>query len=400
MNNILTVSQVNTYIHSIIDGDKILNNIILTGEISNFTDHYRTGHLYFSLKDSKSVLKAVMFSDSAKHLKFKPYDGMKVIVSGRITVYEPSGQYQIIVKSMQPDGVGALHIAYEQLKEKLYKEGLFEHSRPVPQYPMRIAVITSETGAAVRDIENIIGRRWPIAEIQLIPCTVQGEFAEGQLCRAVRFANKLDDIDVIIIGRGGGSIEDLWAFNSEKLARVIFDSKAPVISAVGHETDFTICDFVSDLRAPTPSAAAELATPDIKEVLGTLASTLEYMRDKTETIINSKYQQLDLLSLNKIFKFPQTLWSGYKQELEKLSAEMKHLIYTKKQSEMSSLSELYGKLETLNPLNTLLRGYSIISKDGKFIADADMLSVGDSIEIKMHDGDVTAKVCEISLNEE
>ncbi len=400
MNNILTVSQVNTYIHSIIDGDKILNNIILTGEISNFTDHYRTGHLYFSLKDSKSVLKAVMFSDSAKRLKFKPYDGMKVIVSGRITVYEPSGQYQIIVKSMQPDGVGALHIAYEQLKEKLYKEGLFEHSRPVPQYPMRIAVITSETGAAVRDIENIIGRRWSIAEIQLIPCSVQGEFAEGQLCRAVRFANTLDDIDVIIIGRGGGSIEDLWAFNSEKLARVIFDSKVPVISAVGHETDFTICDFVSDLRAPTPSAAAELATPDIKEVLGSLTSTLDYMRGKTKTIINSKYQQLDLLSLDKTLKSPQTLWSGYKQELEKLSAEMKRLICAKRQSEMSSLSELYGKLEALNPLNTLLRGYSVVSKDGKYIADADMLSVGDSIEIKMHNGDVTAKVYEISLNEE
>lgn len=400
MNSILTISQVNTYIHSIIDGDKILDNILITGEISNFTDHYRTGHLYFSLKDSKSVLKAVMFCDSVKRLKFKPHDGMKVIVSGRITVYEPSGQYQVIVKSMQPDGVGTLHIAYEQLKEKLSKEGLFDKSRSLPQYPRRIAVITSETGAAVRDIENILGRRWPIAEILLIPCTVQGEYAESQLCRAVRLANTLPNIDVIIIGRGGGSIEDLWAFNSEKLARTIYASEIPVISAVGHETDFTICDFVSDLRAPTPSAAAELATPDINDVYSSLISTLEFIRKRTEYIINLKYQQLDLLSMNTTLKSPESIWSNKKRELERLSVEMEHLIHSLKEKELNTLSELYAKLDTLNPLNTLLRGYSIVTKNTEFITSAKKLDVDDNIDIKMNDGNIVAKVTNISLYEE
>lgn len=400
MNSILTISQVNTYIRSIIDGDKNLNGIFITGEISNFTDHYRTGHLYFSLKDSKSVLKAVMFADSAKRLKFKPRDGMKVIVSGKITVYEPSGQYQVIVRSMQPDGVGALHIAYEQLKEKLAKEGLFDKSRSLPQYSRRIAVITSETGAAVRDIENILGRRWPIAEVLLIPCTVQGEYAEDQLCRAVKFANTLPNIDVIIIGRGGGSIEDLWTFNSERLARTIYSSEIPVISAVGHETDFTICDFVSDLRAPTPSAAAELATPDINEVYSSLASTLEFIRKRTEYIINSKYQQLDLLSMNKALQSPESIWASQKRELESLSVEMGHLIHSRKEKELNSLSELYAKLDALNPFNTLLRGYSIVTKEGVFITSAKKLAVNDNIDIKMNDGNIVAKVTNISLNEE
>lgn len=400
MNSILTISQVNTYIRSIIDGDKNLNGIFITGEISNFTDHYRTGHLYFSLKDSKSVLKAVMFADSAKRLKFKPRDGMKVIVSGKITVYEPSGQYQVIVRSMQPDGVGALHIAYEQLKEKLAKEGLFDKSRSLPQYSRRIAVITSETGAAVRDIENILGRRWPIAEVLLIPCTVQGEYAEDQLCRAVKFANTLPNIDVIIIGRGGGSIEDLWTFNSERLARTIYSSEIPVISAVGHETDFTICDFVSDLRAPTPSAAAELATPDINEVYSSLASTLEFIRKRTEYIINSKYQQLDLLSMNKALQSPESIWASQKRELESLSVEMGHLIHSRKEKELNSLSELYAKLDALNPLNTLLRGYSIVTKEGVFITSAKKLAVNDNIDIKMNDGNIVAKVTNVSLNEE
>lgn len=400
MNSILTISQVNTYIHSIIDGDKNLNGIFITGEISNFTDHYRTRHLYFSLKDSKSVLKAVMFADSAKRLKFKPRDGMKVIVSGKITVYEPSGQYQVIVRSMQPDGVGALHIAYEQLKEKLAKEGLFDKSRSLPQYPRRIAVITSETGAAVRDIENILGRRWPIAEVLLIPCTVQGEYAEDQLCRAVKFANALPNIDVIIIGRGGGSIEDLWAFNSERLARTIYSSEIPVISAVGHETDFTICDFVSDLRAPTPSAAAELVTPDINEVYSSLVSTLEFIRKRTEYIINSKYQQLDLLSMNKVLQSPESIWASQKRELESLFVEMGHLIHSRKEKELNSLSELYAKLDALNPLNTLLRGYSIVTKEGVFITSAKKLAVNDNIDIKMNDGNIVAKVTNVSLNEE
>ena len=399
MSNILSVSQVNTYIRSLIDGNRNLSNILISGEISNFTDHYRTGHLYFSLKDSKSVLKAVMFNDSARRLKFMPKDGMKVIVSGKITVYEPSGQYQIIVKSMQPDGVGALHIAYEQLKEKLSKEGLFDKSRPLPEYPKKIAVITSETGAAVQDIKNILGRRWPIAEINLIPCTVQGEYAEGQLTKAVKQANTIPDVDIIIIGRGGGSIEDLWAFNSEKLARAIYDSKIPVISAVGHETDFTICDFVSDLRAPTPSAAAELAVPDVRDVMGSLLSTDEHIKSRALAVVNEKSQQLDLLSSSRSFKSPNEIWDSKKRDLDVLSKELKQLADGKLKNESHNLSETYAKLEALNPLNILLRGYSAVTKDDKFISSVANVSVGDKITIKMSDGSVSADVTEVSASE-
>ena len=258
---VLSVSQINFFIKSLIEGDGRMRDIYARGEISNFTDHYRSGHLYFSLKDEKSVLKAVMFSSAAHRLRFHPKEGMRVIVRGRVAVYEPGGQYQFYVEEMQPDGVGALSLAFEQLKEKLAAEGLFaeEHKRPIPPFPARIGVITSPTGAAVQDIRNILSRRWPAAEIMFCPVLVQGEDAAAQLTAAVKLMNAQKAADVIIIGRGGGSAEDLAAFNDETLARAVFASKIPVISAVGHETDFTIADFVADVRAPTPSAAAELA---------------------------------------------------------------------------------------------------------------------------------------------
>ena len=257
---VLSVSQINFFIKSLIEGDGRMRDIYARGEISNFTDHYRSGHLYFSLKDEKSVLKAVMFSSAARRLRFCPKEGMRVIVRGRVAVYEPGGQYQFYVEEMQPDGVGALSLAFEQLKEKLAAEGLFaeEHKRPIPPFPARIGVITSPTGAAVQDIRNILSRRWPAAEIVFCPVLVQGEDAAAQLTAAVKLMNAQKAADVIIIGRGGGSAEDLAAFNDETLARAVFASKIPVISAVGHETDFTICDFVADLRAPTPSAAESL----------------------------------------------------------------------------------------------------------------------------------------------
>ena len=281
---ILTVSQINFYIQSIVDNDPRLKSVFVCGELSNFTRHYKSGHLYFSLKDDKSLIKAVMFSSAASRLRFAPSDGMKVIVRGRISVYEPSGQYQLYVEDMQPDGAGALALAYEQLKSKLEKEGLFDsrHKKPIPQFPKKVGVITSPTGAARRDIENIISRRYPCAEIILYPVTVQGDTAPAQLVNAVEYMDGKSD--VVIIGRGGGSAEDLWAFNDERLARTIYDCNTPVISAVGHETDFTICDFVSDLRAPTPSAAAELAVPDREELFGFLLQR----KDTLQRLIKSK----------------------------------------------------------------------------------------------------------------
>ena len=265
---VLSVSQLNRYIKMNFDADENLANIFISGEISNFTNHYRTGHLYFTLKDDSSAVRAVMFNSSAKRLKFMPEDGMKVIARGRVSVYEASGQYQLYVDDMQPDGVGALNLAYEQLKEKLQKEGLFSelHKKPLPPYPEKVGVITSPTGAAVRDIINVLGRRFSYAEIVFCPVLVQGDGAHLQLTDAVNLFNSERAADVIIIGRGGGSIEDLWEFNDEGLARAVYNSEIPVISAVGHETDFTICDFVADMRAPTPSAAAELAVPDANEL--------------------------------------------------------------------------------------------------------------------------------------
>ena len=265
---VLTIAQLNRYVKSRLDADENLYNVFLVGEISNFTDHYKTGHFYFTLKDSDAQIKAVMFRQNALRVKFKPENGLKVIVRGRVSLYEAAGSYQVFVDDMQPDGVGALNLAFEQLKERLQKEGLFDeaHKKPLPRYPQRIGVITSETGAAVQDILNILGRRFPYAEVVLAPVLVQGDGAPEQMIAALQDFNRLQNADVIIIGRGGGSAEDLWAFNDENLAYAVYRSEIPVISAVGHETDFTICDFVADLRAPTPSAAAELAVPDQTEL--------------------------------------------------------------------------------------------------------------------------------------
>ena len=263
----LTVSELNNYIKNLFDTNRTLMAVRVTGEISNFTDH-RSGHLYFSLKDSDAQIKAVMFKSQRMRLKFSPEAGMKVTVHGSVSVYSQTGSVQIYVNSMEPDGIGALYVAYEQLKTRLKDEGLFDEDkkRLLPRFPERIGVITSPTGAAVRDIINVVGRRYPLAKIYLYPSLVQGEGAEENLIRAVDYFDKSRLVDLVIIGRGGGSIEDLWAFNSERLAYRIFEAEVPIISAVGHETDFTICDFVADMRAPTPSAAAEIAVPDIREL--------------------------------------------------------------------------------------------------------------------------------------
>ena len=261
---ILSVSQINFYIKSLVENDPRLSLVFLTGEISNMTTNYRSGHIYLSIKDEKSVIRAVMFAGNARLLKFKPMDGMKVICRGRIAVYEPSGQYQLYIEDMQPDGIGELSLAFEQLKARLAENGLFEqsHKKPLPRFPKTVGVITSPTGAAVQDIRNNLFRRFPCINVVMCPVLVQGEFASGQLVNAIKQLDENQLCDLIIIGRGGGSIEDLWAFNSEELAYAIYNCETPVISAVGHETDFTICDFVADVGASTPSAGAELAVPD------------------------------------------------------------------------------------------------------------------------------------------
>ena len=392
---IITVSQLNFYLKSLIDNDANLRFVFLEGEISNLTDHYSSGHIYFSLKDEKSVVKAVMFSYAAKNLKFKPKNGMKVILRARVSVYEPSGQYQLYVEDMQPDGVGALSLQFEQLKEKLTKEGLFDkaHKKPIPVFPQTVGVITSPTGAAVRDILNIIGRRCPSVDIVMCPVLVQGENAASQLTSAIKRFSENDIADVIIIGRGGGSQEDLWAFNDENLARAIYECKTPVISAVGHETDFTICDFVSDLRAPTPSAAAELAVPDRVELLNELSSQRQYL---------SALMDKKLLTLERTLSNSTRLLSAYspiksiednEKELSVITNRMLSLSQQFIDINTKNLTETASKLSALNPVAVLMRGYSYITdENSKPVSSVKDVNSGDKISVKVSDGTFNAVV--------
>lgn len=395
ISSVLTVSQVNFFIKSLIEGDGRLSDLFISGEISNFTDHYRSGHLYFSLKDEKSVLKAVMFAGSAKRLKFKPMDGMKVIIRGRVSVYEPSGQYQLYAEDMQPDGIGAMSIAFEQLKKKLEAEGLFsdEYKNPLPAYPKKIGVITSSTGAAVRDILQITARRWPVAEIVLCPVLVQGEGAPAQLTEAVRALNRQNACDVIIIGRGGGSIEDLQAFNDETLARAIFSSSIPVVSAVGHETDYTIADFVADLRAPTPSAAAELTTPNIREEAARILSYHEYFQDGAVKYIEYLRQSVDILYADSLLGMRQGITDRLKHETDESVRNLRAAFSLAHERSKGKFVHLAGKLDSLSPLKTLERGFAVVSgEDGAVRKSIREVQVGDGIQIQLSDGKIHAEV--------
>ncbi len=393
---IYSVSQLNYYVKSLLDNDPHLSNIFVTGEISNLTDHYRSGHIYFSLKDKNAVVRAVMFAGNTRNLKFKPEEGMKVIALCRASVYEPTGGYQIYVEDMQPDGIGALTIAFEQLKKKLENKGLFsdEHKKLIPEFPKIVGVITSPTGAAVQDIRNIITRRFPSVEIVLCPVLVQGAGAPEQLINAVNLFNEYDCADVLIIGRGGGSIEDLWAFNDENLAYAIYASNIPVISAVGHETDFTICDFVSDLRAPTPSAAAELAVPDKRELLSYYNSQRQYL----SSIIDNKItKSKKLLSDYKIMlsKYsPERRIELISSNLDNLKTRADFAVNKNLDSKSESLIKLGAKLESLNPVAVLQRGYSIAEKDGKMINSVKELKTDDIVKLTLNDGTVNTKVLE------
>lgn len=396
---VLSVSQLNRYIKMNFDADENLANIFISGEISNFTNHYRTGHLYFTLKDDSAAVRAVMFNSSAKRLKFMPEDGMKVIARGRVSVYEASGQYQLYVDDMQPDGVGALNLAYEQLKEKLQKEGLFSelHKKPLPPYPEKVGVITSPTGAAVRDIINVLGRRFPYAEIVFCPVLVQGDGAHLQLTNAVNLFNSERAADVIIIGRGGGSIEDLWEFNDEGLARAVYNSEIPVISAVGHETDFTICDFVADMRAPTPSAAAELAVPDANELQYALSALKNRMFLNVSSGIADRRSRLEYLTSKGVLKSPDEMLSNRSQRLDtafsKMLSSYENRIGGKKVEFISAATAL----SKLDPMSVLMRGFAFVSdKNGKNVYSSQALAKGDKINVRFHDGSAVCEVKEIT----
>jgi exodeoxyribonuclease VII large subunit len=396
---VLSVSQLNRYIKMNFDADENLVNIFISGEISNFTNHYRTGHLYFTLKDDSAAVRAVMFNSSAKRLKFMPEDGMKVIARGRVSVYEASGQYQLYVDDMQPDGVGALNLAYEQLKEKLQKEGLFSelHKKPLPPYPEKVGVITSPTGAAVRDIINVLGRRFPYAEIVFCPVLVQGDGAHLQLTDAVNMFNSERAADVIIIGRGGGSIEDLWEFNDEGLARAVYNSEIPVISAVGHETDFTICDFVADMRAPTPSAAAELAVPDANELQYALSALKNRMFLNVSSGIADRRSRLEYLTSKGALKSPDEMLSNRSQRLDtafsKMLSSYENRIGGKKVEFISAATAL----SKLDPMSVLMRGFAFVSdKSGKNVYSSQALAKGDKINVRFHDGSAVCEVKEIT----
>lgn len=394
--SILSVSQLNFYIKSKFDTDKNLSSVYLRGEISNLTDHYRSGHIYLSLKDEKAAIKAVMFASNASRLKFRPQDGMTVLVRGRVSVYEVTGQYQFYIDDMQPDGIGALNLAFEQLKNKLSSEGLFdeEHKKPLPPYPKKIGVITSPTGAAVQDIFRILKRRYPLGEIVMCPVLVQGENAASQLTAAVERFNKLKCADVIIIGRGGGSIEDLWAFNDEKLARAVYNSEIPVVSAVGHETDFTICDFVADVRASTPSAAAELVSPEIES----MKSDVLYYQKKLYDLITSKIsfekQRLEHLSKSKVLSSPLETVHNRNMKLDMLTARMKTAYTTILSEKQRKFASLNAKLDALSPLKILSRGYSIAEKDNAVIKSVNSVNVDDIITVRLFDGKLECVISE------
>ncbi|MGE8204469.1 exodeoxyribonuclease VII large subunit [Heyndrickxia sp. NPDC080065] len=439
LNQYLTVQALTKYIKRKFDADPYLVNIYVKGEISNFKQH-SSGHMYFTLKDDKARILAVMFSSSNKVLKYKPENGMNVLIKGQITVYEGSGQYQIYVKEMQPDGIGELYLAYEQLKEKLEKEGLFapERKRKIPVYPKAIGVITSPTGAAVRDIISTIKRRYPIGKIILHPALVQGENAAKSIVDALEKMNQMKDVDVLIVGRGGGSIEELWAFNEEIVARAISESNIPIISAVGHETDFTIADFVADLRAPTPTGAAELAVPHIEELMEKLLNRKSRLIRSFADIIRHERKRLEFVTNSYVLRNPNRLYEQKMEQIdgltERLSREMKQAVeqrFTKFEHleqrlqrnqpllQLQHSKEKYGRLkkdmykqlslilkekqqefakaltamQALSPLKVMERGYSLAySENQEIIKSVNQTKSGDKIQVVLSDGNLFCSI--------
>jgi exodeoxyribonuclease VII large subunit len=394
--SILTISQLNNYISFKLKSDIKLKGIMVQGEISNFVNHYKSGHLYFTLKDESSLIKAVMFASNASKLRFVPSEGMKVVVSGNVEVYERDGIFQIYVTDMQPSGYGALYLAYEQLKEKLSREGLFdeEYKKPIPQFPNKIGIITSASGAGLQDMLNIISRRYPIAEIKIYPAIVQGEQAPQSLCENLINADN-DNNDVLIIGRGGGSFEDLFCFSNESVVREIFNCKTPVISAVGHETDFSLSDFVADLRAPTPSAAAELVVPDKNYLLDVIEgykyrfqNAMNTKLDMCENMLHNQDVKLKSLSPEKVLDLK---YNEVNNIIKRLKSSFANIVQTKDMQ----LCEKISLLNSLSPLNILSRGYSLVYKDKALIDNSKKVSVGDEINIKFSNSEINAVVTKV-----
>lgn len=443
MNQILTVSQINGYLKGLLDEDVQLKSIYIRGEVSNFTHHLKTGHFYFTLKDARTSIKAVMFKWNASRLRFMPKSGMSVIIFGSVQLFERDGICQIICADMQPDGLGALYMAFEQLKEKLQREGLFDasHKLPLPALPRKIAVVTAKTGAALQDIINILSRRYPIGELELFPSLVQGEQAPESIVKALRAAEAASP-DVIILGRGGGSLEDLWCFNDERVARAVYACRVPVISAVGHEVDYTICDFVADLRAPTPSAAAELCAPDIsglrEELIDLRQSLKRCLSDKLrleeasltalksrlavsspEKLLENREERLNLLAgrmraavVGKIAGCEGQLQilshhlfaASPERRMDTLSAEVSRLrerLQTAAEHQLTLRENALGKaavsLEALSPLKVLSRGYTVTSVNGKAVSDPSVLREGDTLETRFANGIVHSAVTDVQL---
>ena len=413
-NNYITVTQLTKYIKYKIDNDQNLNKIYLKGEISNFKAHTR-GHFYFTIKDENTRINAVMFSTYAKDVKFDIQDGMKVLVTGKVSVYEATGGYQIYVDSITEDGLGNLYIAFEQLKKKLEAEGLFkeEHKKPIPKIPNKIGIITAPTGAAIKDILSTLKRRWPLCETILFPSLVQGAEAATDIVRNIEISKQYD-LDVLIVGRGGGSIEDLWCFNEEIVARAIYDLDVPVISAVGHEIDFTISDFVADLRAPTPTGAAEMAVPDIRDITKLLSQLEIRSINGITNIINIRKEKLKKLSESFVLKNPITMYqikeekfdnlfdrliSSYRNlisvnanKIELLNNKLINNINNKYNNDKNNFLKILSKLEVLNPLLTIKRGYSVVRKNNKVISSTKDLKKNDQVEIELTDGKVNMEV--------
>lgn len=414
----LSVTALTRYIKYKLDNDKNLQEVYLKGEISNFKAHTR-GHYYFTIKDENSRINAIMFNFNASKMKFLPEDGMKVLVKGKISVFESTGNYQIYVSEMLEDGVGNLHIAFEQLKKKLGDEGLFDskYKKEIPKIPMRVGIITASTGAAVKDILSTIKRRFPICKTILFPCLVQGELAKDDIVKKLDIADNYG-LDVIILGRGGGSIEDLWPFNEEMVARKVFSCKTPIISGVGHQIDFTICDFVSDVRAETPTGAAERAVPKLSDLILEIKNNETRLTNSVKRILENNKLRLKKLSESYVLKNPLSLYEIKEQKLDniidKLNTCMNTIIYTNKskleiiensiifknpsilyENKQKKTNHLIEKLEILNPLNALKRGYSVTKKENKCITSIKNINKNDNISIELQDGKINAKVMEV-----
>lgn len=395
MASVLTVKQLNNYLKFLIEGDVRLQSLFLKGEISNLKDHYASGHIYFTLKDNDSAINCIMFRSFASLIKFRPENGMNVILRGKVSVYEKDGQNRFYAEEMTPDGVGDIALKFEQTKKKLESEGLFDPAskRPLPKFPKKIAVVTSDSGAAIKDILNILSRRWGLCEVLLCPVSVQGRQAVPDMLNVLDKIYTLGDIDLCIIGRGGGSAEDLWAFNDESLAYKIYEAPFPVISAVGHETDFTICDFVADMRAPTPSAAAELAVPDTGEVLTMLLKSEEALKNALKRKYEYSKLKLERCTRSAVFNNPvQNIVNTRSEYIDRLTDRLTASVLENFRGKSNRFSKLAAQLDALSPLKTLSRGYAAVKKEGKAVTSAKALKEKDVLQLTFSDGTADCEI--------